>query len=165
MNDLMRLTLGILSGMGFIGAGAIVRRDNFVVGITTPATIWFVTMIGLCFGGGQIALGAVGSAIGIGILTVLKAVEDRMKQNHLGKLSLVVDSSGPGGNDIRALLARAGVKVSSCAFAYNPQAQSTELNCDLQWRNAAGDNNVPDAIHSLAQRPGVIRIAWTPQPK
>src|SRR6201996_7524474 len=98
--DLMRLPLGILSGMGFIGAGAIVRRDNFVVGITTAATIWFVTVIGLCFGGGQIALGAVGSAIGIGILTVLKAVEDRMKQDHMGKLSLVVDSSGPEENEI-----------------------------------------------------------------
>jgi putative Mg2+ transporter-C (MgtC) family protein len=47
MNDLMRLPPGILSGMGFIGAGAIVRRDNFVVGITTAATLWFVTVIGL----------------------------------------------------------------------------------------------------------------------
>ena len=34
MNDLMRLPLGILSGMGFIGAGTIVRRQNFVVGVT-----------------------------------------------------------------------------------------------------------------------------------
>jgi hypothetical protein len=43
MNDLMRLPLGILSGMGFIGAGAIVRRENFVVGVTTAATLWFLT--------------------------------------------------------------------------------------------------------------------------
>jgi putative Mg2+ transporter-C (MgtC) family protein len=49
MNDLMRLPLGILSGMGFIGGGAIVRRDNFVVGVTTAATLWFLTVIGLCF--------------------------------------------------------------------------------------------------------------------
>lgn len=48
--DVMRLPLGILSGMGFIGAGAIVRRDNMVLGVTTAATLWFVTVIGLCFG-------------------------------------------------------------------------------------------------------------------
>src|SRR6202453_3315518 len=101
MNDLMRLPLGILSGMGFIGAGAIVRRDNFVVGVTTAATIWFVTMIGLCFGGGQIALGAAGSALGIIVLTALKAAEDRMKQDHLGKLSLVLDPAGPSEVEIR----------------------------------------------------------------
>lgn len=64
MNDPMRLLLGILSGMGFIGAGAIVRRDNFVVGVTTAATMWFLTVIGLCFGGGQIGLGLVGAALG-----------------------------------------------------------------------------------------------------
>src|SRR5581483_8952950 len=41
--DLMRLPLGILSGMGFIGAGAIVRRGDLVEGVTTAATLWFVT--------------------------------------------------------------------------------------------------------------------------
>src|SRR5262249_23206233 len=52
--DLMRLPLGILTGMGFIGGGAILRRENMVLGVTTAATLWFVTVIGLCFGGGQI---------------------------------------------------------------------------------------------------------------
>src|ERR1700678_3419655 len=56
--DLMRWPLGILSGMGFIGAGAILRKDNLVLGVTTAATLWFTTMMGLCFGGGQLGLGA-----------------------------------------------------------------------------------------------------------
>jgi putative Mg2+ transporter-C (MgtC) family protein len=165
MNDLMRLPLGILSGMGFIGAGAIVRRDNFVVGITTAATLWFVTVLGLCFGGGQIAIGQVGSAIGIGILTVLKVVEDRMKQDRQARLSLVVNSSGPSENEIRSSLAQAGLKVASCAFAHSPEARSTELNCDLHWSAPADEHGVPAVIHALAERPGVIRIAWTPQVK
>jgi len=86
MNDLMRLPLGILSGMGFIGAGAIVRRDNFAVGITTAATLWFVTVLGLCFGGGQIAIGLVSSAIGVVVLTALKVVEDSVKSGPPGKV-------------------------------------------------------------------------------
>src|SRR5580704_18319135 len=72
--DLMRLPLGILSGMGFIGAGAILQRDNFVTGVTTAAAIWFVTVLGLCFGGGQI-VGLVGLMIGIAVLGGLKLVE------------------------------------------------------------------------------------------
>ncbi len=43
--DLLRLPLGILSGIEFIGAGAIVRRDNLVQGVTTAATLWFVTVM------------------------------------------------------------------------------------------------------------------------
>jgi putative Mg2+ transporter-C (MgtC) family protein len=163
--DTMRFPLGVLSGIGFIGAGAIVRRDNFVVGVTTAATIWFVTMIGLCLGGGQIALGLIGSALGILILTLLKSVEEQMKHDHQGRLSMVVDPSGPSENEIRARLAQTGVKLSSFAFAFSPQAQSTEMTCDLRWRAAADDNNVPDVIHALAERPGIIRIAWTPQAK
>src|SRR3979409_2300297 len=37
--DVMRLPLGILTGMGFIGGGAILRRDGFVLGVTTAATL------------------------------------------------------------------------------------------------------------------------------
>ena len=50
----MRLPLGILSGVGFIGAGAILRRGDTVRGVTTAATIWLVTVVGRCFGGGQL---------------------------------------------------------------------------------------------------------------
>jgi hypothetical protein len=54
--DVMRLPLGILTGVGFIGAGAILRRDEVVFGVTTAATLWLVTVVGLCLGAGQIAL-------------------------------------------------------------------------------------------------------------
>src|SRR5438128_2493786 len=53
--DTMRLPLGILTGIGFIGAGAILRRDDMIMGVTTAATIWLATVIGLCFGAGQLA--------------------------------------------------------------------------------------------------------------
>jgi putative Mg2+ transporter-C (MgtC) family protein len=58
MNDLMRLPLGILTGVVFIGGGAILRRGDITVGVTTAATLWVVTVIGLCIGGGQIFLGS-----------------------------------------------------------------------------------------------------------
>jgi putative Mg2+ transporter-C (MgtC) family protein len=43
MMDALRFPLGILSGVGFIGAGAIVRRDRLVTGVTTAATLWLIT--------------------------------------------------------------------------------------------------------------------------
>jgi putative Mg2+ transporter-C (MgtC) family protein len=163
--DLMRLPLGILSGMGFIGAGAILRRDNFVVGITTAATLWFVTVLGLCFGGGQILLGLVGLAAGLIVLAGLKQVEERMKQDRQGTLSIVIDPSGPGEDEIRTGLVTAGFKIISCAAAFNSEARSRQLSCELQWRTAAHDSSVPEVVRVLARRPGVNSIAWTPQVK
>ena len=70
--DLMRLPLGILTGVGFIGAGAIVRKDEMVLGITTAATLWFATVVGLCLGGGQVVLGCVATILGFLILWALR---------------------------------------------------------------------------------------------
>src|ERR1700722_14329877 len=73
--DLMRLPLGILSGIGFIGAGVIIKRDGNVSGVTTAATIWLVMVLGLLFGGGNLYLGIAGSLVTFAILWALKMIE------------------------------------------------------------------------------------------
>jgi putative Mg2+ transporter-C (MgtC) family protein len=87
MLDLMRLPLGILSGIGFIGAGAILRKGDMVQGVTTAATLWFVTVIGLCLGGGQIGLGLTSLALALIILWGLKWLELRMCEQMLATLT------------------------------------------------------------------------------
>ena len=86
--DLMRLPLGILTGVGFIGGGAILKRGDNVQGLTTAATLWFVTVIGLCFGGGQIGLGVAGGLLALLILRALKMVEVKLKREHASRLWL-----------------------------------------------------------------------------
>jgi len=85
--DLMRLPLGILSGMGFIGAGAILRKDNLVLGVTTAATLWFTTMMGLCFGGGQLGLGIAALTLGLGTVWGLKYAEGMERGHGKGVIS------------------------------------------------------------------------------
>src|SRR5438874_967575 len=58
--DPARLGAGILTGIGFLGAGTILRHANVIRGVTTAASLWFVTVLGLAFGSGQIALGLIG---------------------------------------------------------------------------------------------------------
>src|SRR5438105_7946486 len=62
--DLMRLPLGILTGVGFIGGGTILKKGDAVAGVTTAATLWLVTGIGLCLGGGQLIAGSIATAFG-----------------------------------------------------------------------------------------------------
>lgn len=82
MMDQMRWPLGILTGVGFIGAGTILRRGDLVTGVTTAATLWAVTVIGLCFGGGQFFLGGAGSALAIATLSGLRWLDARIPREQ-----------------------------------------------------------------------------------
>ena len=66
--DPARVAAGIVAGIGFLGAGAIIRTREHVVGLTTAATIWAVAAIGLAAGAGLYLLSAVTTAL---ILIVL----------------------------------------------------------------------------------------------
>ena len=91
MNDLMRLPLGILTGVGFIGGGAILRRGSLVQGVTTAATLWLATVVGLCLGGGQILLGASATALGLAGLWGLAPIEAAMRQHVRARLLVEVE--------------------------------------------------------------------------
>ena len=80
--DPLRFPLGILAGIGFIGAGAIIKKNDFVLGLTSGATIWFVTTIGLCLGGGQLGLGLAGFALALGTLWRLQQIEKRLPRSR-----------------------------------------------------------------------------------
>jgi putative Mg2+ transporter-C (MgtC) family protein len=162
MNDLMRLPLGILSGMGFIGAGAIVRRDNLVAGVTTAATIWLLTVLGLCFGGGQIGLGFAGTAVAVLVLTGLRLVENRMPQTRRGTLVVATSSFGPDEEEIRATLRNDGFRITSWGLATSKGTDTCEVKCELQWQSKADDDKIPDAVRHLRAREGVVRIEWSP---
>ncbi len=162
--DVLRLPLGILSGIGFIGAGAIVRRPNLVVGVTTAATLWFVTVIGLCFGGGQITLGIAGTALGFLVLSPLKLVEHHyVAQDRRATLILVSELDRPQASEIGRSLAEAGLRVANESVAYSNAARTCERRYDLRWRDRGAQMAPPAFVPGLAGRPGIQSVKWQPQ--
>lgn len=158
--DLMRLPLGILSGMGFIGAGAILRKDNLVVGVTTAATLWFVTVMGLCFGGGQLGLGCVAGAMGIIILRGLRWVERRWQHDQRAILRMVAAPGGPQEEQITGLLPENGCWIGSWSVTYCTTPAQKKLSCDVHWRGYTFNSRPPGALSTLAQLPGVLELEW-----
>jgi putative Mg2+ transporter-C (MgtC) family protein len=150
--------------MGFIGAGAIVRRDNLVLGVTTAATLWFITVVGLAFGGGQYGLGFAGVVLGLAVLAGLRHFERRIKQDHEGTLTVVTTTEGPTEQEVRAILVVAKYTIRSCALVYSAQSEQSELICRLNWRGRALNPEVPEIVRLLGSRSGVVKVAWMPQP-
>jgi putative Mg2+ transporter-C (MgtC) family protein len=160
--DLMRLPLGILSGMGFIGAGAIVRKDNLVHGLTTAATLWFVTGLGLCFGGGQLALGLVGLALGVLVLEGLKRVENRWRQDRHATLSVVVGTNGPTEEELTSQLQAGGYQISPWGVVSFDQNRQRELRTEVRWRARPHEARSPAFLREVVGHPGVLRLEWKP---
>jgi putative Mg2+ transporter-C (MgtC) family protein len=148
--DLMRLPLGILSGMGFIGAGAIVRKDNLVHGLTTAATLWFVTGLGLCFGGGQLALGMVGLALGVLVLEVFKRVENRWRQDRHAILSVIVGANGPTEEELTTQLQADGYVISPWGIVSFDQNRQRELRTEVRWRARPHEARSPAFLQQYA---------------
>jgi putative Mg2+ transporter-C (MgtC) family protein len=161
--DVLRLPLGILSGMGFIGGGAILRRGDIVVGVTTAATLWFVTVVGLCLGGGQIVLGTVALVIGLIVLWGFKWFELLLPHVHRGTLVITMSAEGPAEGEIRRQILATGYHISSLAVAYDAVRQRRQVRCRLEWRSRSTDADRPALFDDLARLPGVARLRWRPE--
>lgn len=158
MNDLMRLPLGILTGVGFIGGGAIFRRDDLVTGVTTAATLWLATVIGLCFGGGQNELGIVATGLGLAALWPLAWLERRLPREHRAVMTIERQGQALADEDIRRKLRAAGFDVSGSRMSLNAGG-SCELALQLRY-TATPPEEPPPVIAALAAEPGVIRLEW-----
>ena len=71
--DPARIAAGIVTGIGFIGAGSIIAEKGHVQGVTTAASLWCVASIGLAVGVGAYVLAVVSSALVFGVLWLRKA--------------------------------------------------------------------------------------------
>jgi uncharacterized membrane protein YhiD involved in acid resistance len=118
----------------FIGAGAILRKGSLVRGLTTAATLWFVTVFGLCFGGGQLVLGLAVLALGVLVLGGLKRLESRWKQDRHATLSLTVDASGPTEDELTIRLQAIGYEIRPWTVVFVDQGRQRQLSAEVRWR-------------------------------
>jgi putative Mg2+ transporter-C (MgtC) family protein len=158
--DPMRLPLGTLTGMGFIGGGTILRQKNRIQGVTTAATLWAITIIGICFGGGYVALGTMGTVAGLTILCGLGPLEQLLNRDLRGEIVLRTDGSRP--KDLHSVLTQAGCHLEMGAVTST--TGSAHGHCIyrlyVSWRGEAGDDPVPPFVTQLGQLPGVTKVRW-----
>ena len=77
--NVARVIQGIVTGIGFLGAGVIVKEGFSVRGLTTAASVWVVSAIGVAFGAGFLLEGAVAVVLTLVALSLLRIVEDRLQ--------------------------------------------------------------------------------------
>jgi putative Mg2+ transporter-C (MgtC) family protein len=93
--DPSRLAAQIVTGIGFLGGGAIVRHGLTVRGLTTAASIWATASIGVAVGAGSYLLAAGGTVLVVGTLFGLRAVRNVLQRWSVSREEYVL-STRPG---------------------------------------------------------------------
>ena len=132
--DLMRMPLGILTGVGFIGGGTILRRGDLVTGVTTAATLWATTVIGLCLGGGQLILGVAGTLLAVVTLWALKWFDIRIPREHRAMLVIRADPASSSASDLVDLIGPAGYEAKFHRQSQIDDTQPARLWFEISWR-------------------------------
>ena len=93
--DPSRIAAQVVSGIGFLGAGAILARGEIVKGLTTAASIWTVAAVGLAVGGGLYLAASASTVIILIILAGIKPLEEAYRsRNQSCQLKIEVDNGG-----------------------------------------------------------------------
>jgi putative Mg2+ transporter-C (MgtC) family protein len=123
--DPTRIAAGAMTGVGFLGAGVILKTGASVQGLTTAACVWIVSAIGLAIGAGQYAAGIGGFIITFVSLWLLRILETKMPRTVYKYVTITTDASGDE-KTIRTVFEEQGFKIIKMDYAVKfPEQERT----------------------------------------
>lgn len=153
--DGSRIAASVVSGIGFLAGGSILRSGANVQGLTTAAGLWLVTAIGMGAGAGMFALSAAVTAMGMLALTFARRFEDK-NDNVLRRRIFVV--FGDGGSVARLVEAAAALGVTLQSLEYErrlDEKRRLAVSFDVQLPAEVGVDRLLEALERL---PAVLRV-------
>ncbi|PYR84565.1 MAG: hypothetical protein DMG19_16535 [Acidobacteria bacterium] len=114
--DPTRIAAQIISGIGFLGAGAVLHSHGFVLGLTTAATIWVVAGVGMALGSGMYLVAVFATAMSLVTLYFLSFIEDKIQGRRSYSYALVVTDLNQALASINKVLQDSSVAAASFNF-------------------------------------------------
>jgi len=154
-----RAVAGIVTGIGFLGAGAIIKARDIVRGLTTAACIWFVAALGVLIGQGQYVLGVVATVLALFVLVPLDWLT-----HHISTLSYYAVTirartcqAKSLATESAAIFLEAGLRVLSDEQRVDKHRDSTTLVFHLRARARCDSSEI---IEKLLALPDVSEVHW-----
>jgi len=133
--DPARVAYGVMAGIGFLGAGAIIRYGTGIRGLTTAASLWCTAAIGLGTGFGMYLVAVAATALVLFALTVLDFVDRLIPTKVTKRITLSVPGTGEEMiRRFRGILEGAGGKVVSAEFTRDFQKNQSMVLLNVSMR-------------------------------
>lgn len=154
--DPTRIAAQIVTGIGFLGAGAIIRQGLSVRGLTTAATLWLVAAIGMAVGAGYYdaaLIATIGALLTLGPLRIFAYRVIRRFRPEVDRLLVEIPAGGSPAPLIETI-ERHGGRVVSLDVAQEGDRRSVAVEVEMQ-KSAA-----PTIVANVADIDGVLEVRW-----
>jgi len=155
--DPSRVAAQVVSGIGFLGAGAIIRQGLSIRGLTTAATLWLVAAIGMASGAGYYSAAGIataGALITLGPLRIAAYKFIHRFRPEVDRLLVDIPAGGSPVPVLEAIEARGG-RVVSLEIAQEGDRRSVAIDVELQGVAA------PAIVSDVGSIDGVLEVRWT----
>ena len=145
-----RIAAQVITGIGFLGAGAIIQMKGSVRGLTTAAGIWIVATIGMAVGVGLYFLATVSTAFILVILVFFERYERKVNLEWENKiLRIVVDGTTPDINAYRKVFALRNMHLADHYLKVNYSQNESIINFVVLLKNCNNYSALFDELHSI----------------
>jgi putative Mg2+ transporter-C (MgtC) family protein len=154
--DPTRIAAQIVTGIGFLGAGAIIRQGLSVRGLTTAATLWVVAAIGLAAGAGYYDAAVVATVLVLVSLWPLRILAYRIFVRYRPDRGRLLVDLAPGrpAAPVLAAVEEAGGRVESLSLMGDEERRSVALEVDLT------EEARREATSAVSELEGVRAVRW-----
>ena len=146
--DPTRMAQGLMTGIGFLGAGVIFREGLTVRGLTTAASIWITAAIGIMIGMGMFFSAGIAEVIVLGTLAVLRWIEGRIPTLQYGRLRVqfhpdrhVTES------ELRAIVTSHGITCTTPS--YSLESHMVEYEMTVRTQDSANFSTLAEALGEM----------------
>jgi putative Mg2+ transporter-C (MgtC) family protein len=155
--DPTRIAAQIVTGIGFLGAGAIIRQGLAVRGLTTAATLWVVAAIGMAAGAGYYSAATMTTAVALVALWPLRSLAFRAVRRWRGEtgLLLVQLSAAQTPAPVIAAIEASGAEIESIEIGHEADRRNVQVTLELRRQGLAHE-----LVTEIADVEGVLEVRW-----
>ncbi|HYU69301.1 MAG TPA: MgtC/SapB family protein [Burkholderiales bacterium] len=149
--DPTRMAQGIMTGIGFLGAGVIMKEGLTVRGLTTAASIWITAAIGILIGVGFYFPAGIATAMTLIVLSVFRWIERRMPIEFYANLTVAFlrDAALPEA-ELRAMVERQGFAVANMNYSVANEGRIFEYHMVIHSPDRSNTRQLSEALNAVS---------------
>lgn len=154
--DPTRIGAQVVSGIGFLGAGAILRHGVSVRGLTTAASVWAIACVGLACGVGFYSGAILATLLIWAVLIYLKSFSNKLSQRVRSKY-IEIESEKDALEQLKELLKEEGLRIKNIEISENPTNGKQKISCNIEIKDSSIDYAVLAA--TIKDIDGVTKVS------